>query len=526
MTESYILPLKFNLDYINGRAKNLKSPIIHTDIEIPKSRAIHINMLNTIDEDNYESLNVLQPIVRDKILFYNVEKIHNPIGKLRFLNKSLNTYKQELRKSYSKSKIIEDDDKLTISNRDLMVFNYKTLYVNNLYQVQQLKNHYIVENALGTMVNNINNSDFLHNLIMLDIPIIFPTLSVLNTDSRKEMSVSILKHFPDLNSLVLLELWDMMFKDRDSKFSKIDKDKLDKVYLSFNNNNKYTIYRLSDLMSLSKELEVDGRFNGKDNTSAAKIMIATLVLFKQRSTLSPDLLKGIDASVDIADLDNITDKELDLIFKDAGMMDEINVDEIPEEIIPIGETKKVDTFKSDLNTINDVKDNLTKVIDKATVNKNISKGEATILSDILESQSEQIFEINGVEQKLGDILRYDNIDKANRAIPMPKSKVVLDDEMISNLNDNLDKRYIKELYYKDLFNAIYSIQNGKMVITGHTINRRKSFMGEVEEHIVDVKPIGGGRATPLKIILPVIDPDLGTYKMSGNEYLIRFQRKD
>lgn len=526
MTETYILPLPFNLDYINGRAKNLKNPIIHNDIEIPKSRAIHINMLNTIEEDNYESLNILQPIVRDKILFYNVEKLHNPQGKLRFTNKNINSYNQELRKKYRKSKIVEETDKLTITNRDLMVFNYKTLYVNNVYQVQQLKNYYIVENALETLVNNINNSDFLHNMVMLDLPIVFPTLSALTTDSRREMSITTLKHFPDLNSLVLLELWNMMFKDRDSKFRKIDKDKLSKVYLVFNNSNKYTIYRLSDLMSLSKELEVDGRFNGKDELTAAKILIVTLILFKQRTTISEELLKGIEADADDnTDFDKITDKELDLILKDAGMM-EIDTDEVPEEIIPISKVKTPDSFKDDINTIDDVKENLTKVIDKATVSKNISKGEATILTEILDNQLEQVFEINGVEQTLGEILDYSKVDKTNRAIPMPKSAVTLDEEMISNLNENLDKRYMKEMYHKDIFNAIYSIQNSKMVITGHTISRRKSFMGEVEEHIVDVKPIGGGKAMPLKIILPVIDPDTGTYKMSSNEYLLRFQRKD
>lgn len=525
-TETYIMPLTFNLDYINGRAKNLKTPIMHTDIEIPKSRSIHINMLNTIEEDNYESLNILQPIVRDKILFYNVEKLHKPIGKLRFTNKNLNNYKQELRKKYTKSRIIEEDDKLTITNRDLMVFNYKTLYTNNVYQVQQLKNYYLVENALETLVNNINNSDFLHNIIMLDIPLIFPTLSVLTSDSRKEMSVSVLKHFPDLNSLVLLELWDMMFKDRDSKFSKIDKDKLSKVYLTFNNNGKYTIYRLNDLMSLSKELKVEGRFNGKDNLSAAKIMIATLLLFKQRSTITEELLKGIDATVENdIDITNISDKELDLILRDGGMFEE-TTDEVPEEIIPISEPKKEDSFKPEINNTKDATDNLIKVIDKATVNKTITKGESTILAEILEAQPDQIFEINGVEQRLGDILDYSNVDKTNRAIPMPKSDVVLDEEMLSNLNDNLDKKYIKELYHKDVFNAIYSIQNGKFVITNHSINKRKSFMGEVEEHIVDVKPIGGGRATPLKIIIPSIDVDTGTYKMSANEYLLRYQRKD
>jgi hypothetical protein len=527
MPESYILPLPFNLEYINGRAKNLKKPILHTDIEIPKSRSIHINMLNMIEEDNYESLNVLQPIVRDKIFFHNVEKLHNPIGKLRFTNKNLNTYNTELKKKYNKSRIVEEDDKLTITNRDLMVFNYKTLYVNNIYQVQQLKNHFIVENALNTLVHNINNSDFLHNMIFLDVPILFPTLNALTTDSRREMSITVLKHFPDLNSLVLLELWDMMFKDRDSKFSKIDKDKLSKVYLVFNNNNKYTIYRLNDLMSLSKELNVDGRFNGKDSLSAAKILIATLILFKQRSTISEELLKGVDGSVeDEVDFDKISDKELDMILKDAGMMDDVDVDAIPEEIIPIGEAKKDDTFKSEINNIDDAKDNLTKVIDKATIDKNISKGEATILTEILDTQLDQVFEINGVEQTLGEILDYSNVDKTNRAIPMPKSDVTLDEEMLANLNDNLDKRYIKDLYQKDIFNAIYSIQNGKMVITGHTINKRKSFMGEVEEHIIDVKPIGGGRAMPIKIILPAIDPDTGTYKMSSNEYLLRYQRKD
>ncbi len=527
MTETYILPLTFNLDYINGRAKNLKKPIIHTDIEIPKSRAIHINMLNTIEEDNYESLNVIQPIVRDKILFYNVEKLHNPQGKLRFTNKNINTYSQELRKKYHKSRIVEETDKLTITNRDLMVFNYKTLYVNNIYQVQQLKNYYIVENALETLVNNINNSDFLHNLVMLDIPMVFPSLSILTNDSRKEMSLSILKHFPDLNSLVLLELWNMMFKDRDSKFRKIDKDKLNKVYLVFNNSNKYTIYRLSDLMSLSKALEIDGRFNGKDELTAAKILMVTLILFKQRTTISEELLKGVEAGVeDDIDFDTMTDKELDLILKDAGMMDEIDVDEVPEEIIPIGEAKKPDSFKADINTIDDVKENLNKIIDKATISKTISKGESTILTEILDTQLDQVFEISGIEQTLGEILDYSNVDKTNRAINMPKSDVTLDEEMLSNLNENLDKRYMKEMYHKDIFNAIYSIQNSKMVITGHTINKRKSFMGEVEEHIVDVKPIGGGRAMPIKIILPSIDTNDGTYKMSGNNYIMRWQRID
>ncbi len=531
MTKTYILPLKFNLDYVNGRPKNLKDPIIHTEIEIPKSRAIHINMLNMIEEDDYESLNVLQPILRDKIFFYNIEKLHNPKGKLRFTKKNINVYKQDLRKKYYKSKIINDDDSsVTISNRDLMVFNYKTMYVNTVYQVQQLKNYYIVINALETLVHNINNSDFNHNMIMLDIPILFPKLSTLVTDSRKEMSLTILKKYPDLNSLVLLELWNMMFKDRDSIFKKINKDKLDTVYLTFNYSNKYTSYRLSDLMSLSKELEVVGRFKGKDELTAAKIMMITLILFKQKTIMSDTVLKGVIAdSDDDIDFDKISDKELDLILKDADMIDDEpidDIDEIPEEIIPIGEVRKPDSFKADINTIEDVKENLTKVIDKATVSKTISKGEATILTEILDTQLDQVFELNGVEQTLGEILDYGNVDKTNRAITMPKSDVTLDEEMLSNLNENLDKRYLKELYHKDIFNAIYSIQNSKMVITGHAINKKKSFMGEVEEHIIDVKPIGSGRATPVKIMLPAIDMESGTYKMSSNEYLIRWQRKD
>lgn len=530
MVKTYIPPLKFTIDYINSKPRDLKSPKIHDEIQIPKSRCIHFNMFNTIEEDNYESFNFLNEIIREKILFYSVEKLYKPRGKLRITSKKLMSYNQDLRKKFSKAKIILDSDKVTITNRDLMVYNYKTLYVNNIYQVQPMLNYYKTINTLETLIHNINNSgDFLYNMVLFNIPVLFPSISKLTTDSKKEMNVTLAKRYPDMDSILLLELWNMMYADRDSIFKKIDSEKLQSIYFIFTNNNKYTVYKLTDLLSLSKELKIDGRYPGKSNLEASKIMMATLQLFKVKTTLSEETLKGMDEiNIEDVDITNMSDKELDQFLKDMGMDTDEEIEDEEEEETPniISEITPKNNFKKEIKTIDDVKENLTKEIDTSILKKTISKAEATRVLETLDTQMDKTFELNGKESTLKEILSYDNIDITNRAIDLPSNTTVLDKEMLSNLNDNLDKKYMKDLYYKDLFNSIYSVQNGKVAVLDHSIAKKKSFMGEVEEHSITIKPIDGGAPTTIKQILPVIDPETGTYKMSSNEYILRYQRID
>ncbi len=534
MQGTYITPLNYYLKYLNSKPKDLQHPKIHEVIELPKSRSIHFNMFNRFEEENYESFSFLNTILRDRIYFRNVEKLHNPKGKIRITTRKLTSYNQELRKKFEKARIVEDDDKLAITNRDLLVYNYKTIYVNNIYQVQPMLNYHIAKNALETLVHTINQGgDFPYIAILFDLPVNYPKLSKMANDANKPMDITLAKRYPEFSAIVLLELWNMMFLDRDSVFKRIDESKRQNIFLYFVNNNKYTAYKLTDLMSMSKELKVDGKYPRKSNTEAAKILMASLFLFKTNTTIPEETLKGIEANIEknAIDITSMSDSELEEYLREMGLKDE---DEIEEEVDETPEKTGVDStpkpqipsFKKEIKTYEDVKENLNIQIDKAVNKKTLSKAESTRLIEVIESQPKKEFVVNDKKTTLGELLSYENVDTTNRNIPLPDNKTVLDKEMLSNLNVNLDKQYMEKMYYKDIFNSIYSMQNGKVVVLDHKIDKKKTFMGETEVHEITIKPIDGGSPTTIKQILPVINPETGTYKISGNEYILRFQRKD
>ena len=95
---------------VNNRVSHYLVPKIITDLELPKSRSIHINMLNTIDEENYESLAILNKIPKSILYVYNDTTLFNPIGKITEKYVNAVAYGSELKRQFKLTQIVKEGD--------------------------------------------------------------------------------------------------------------------------------------------------------------------------------------------------------------------------------------------------------------------------------------------------------------------------------------------------------------------------------------------------------------------------------
>lgn len=528
-----ITPINFLMDYVNDRISRIRNPLVNEVLDIPKSRAIHVNMLNTVAEDNFQSLLFINGIERDRMTVYNPTVLNKPEGKMIIKRRNFINYEMMLKKVFKNTRVVKPKDKLMLTNRDLMLFNYKLLHDVYIYQQHKLRNFSMVHNNLKELVTNVNNKgEFQHTLIMFDTPTIVPNLADLKRLTYKPIGTQSATAFPDVNSILLYELWKMFYKKADSIFKDITAEKAETTYFVFSSRGKYTVYRLADLRALSRPLGVEAKkIKPLDELNASKIFMLSLMKFLKYTTIPMDLLKGMVES-DSLDDDSF---DLDQELRELGIMDdsettvlEETIDELDNDVDSGVDVKSVVRSKEFTAIGSDNKENkqiLKDKIETATKNRDLSKGENSRLTDKLEEQDSDVFVINGKPTKLKEILDYDNVDTNIRNIPLRDSNTVLDKTMLGNTNRSLDKQYLEELYQKDIFNAIYSIQNADIVITKHEVVKNKTFMGSTETHILQLKPIDGLPST-IRFIIPEVDTETGIYKMSSNEYLLRLQRKD
>ena len=527
-----ITPTTFTNTYINDRLSRIKNPLIHDSIEVPKSRSIHVNMFNdNIEEENYESLEFLDSMEKDRLVFYNISRMTDPVGKMIVKKKNLTQYDMKLKRRFKRTKTVKENDKVIVTNRDLMVFNYKLIYSVYKYTHHRLKEYYVFKNIIDTLIDTINTKGvFLHNLVVFDVPDTIPNIAKMTRLMDKEMSPIVLKAFPGRDNLMMFEFWKMFFVNSESLFDRINEDRYDNTFFVFRNKDKSTMYKLKDILALSKSNEIEKtKIGGKTDKEAAKLFLLSIARFKLLSTLDELTLSGIVS--DDTD-DDLSEADVDDMLDDLGVStsDKDDIDEIEDVVISEADEeapkprKTGNTFREEPKGVEDSKKLLLEDIETATKNKKIGKAENSRLSEVVDTQLETEFNINGKKQKLKDILDYDNIDMSLRQIPIKPTETILDLEMLGSTNRDLDTRYLKEVYHKDLYNAIYGIQKSGVVINKHTIEEKKSFLGESEIHTIELKPLDG-RPSTVKFSIPKIDED-GVYKMSSKNYMLRRQRKD
>ena len=186
---------------------------------------------------------------------------------------------------------------------------------------------------------------------------------------------------------------------------------------------------------------------------------------------------------------------------------EVSIQQIKEEKQPNQETSIVET--------------VTKLKDNGL----LSKAEERNIRNVLKEQPNKPSPFKGDNLKVRDYLQDDIIqDFDPKEAEITDNISVFDKSFNKNTTKALEKKYIKTQLKKDLMKTIYSVQNNKMVVLDHEIKQEDNILENTETHNVRVKLLNGAICN-LKVDLPVIEED-GTFKMSGNRYLLRKQRTE
>lgn len=157
-------------------------------------------------------------------------------------------------------------------------------------------------------------------------------------------------------------------------------------------------------------------------------------------------------------------------------------------------------------------------------NKGLDKQKAKKMKDIVEKQMKSK-DPYGRDKTVEDIIKsVDDFEIPEADLKITDNKVVFDKSYNNNTINTIRETYIKNHYHDDIVKMIYSLQNANVIVEEYKINPIKSQLGDLEEHVITLRTLENQTST-VKIMLPKIEPD-GTIKMSGNDYVMRWQRQD
>ena len=118
----------------------------------------------------------------------------------------------------------------------------------------------------------------------------------------------------------------------------------------------------------------------------------------------------------------------------------------------------------------------------------------------------------------------DDITITNEETEIKDTNSVLDKNYNKNILNVYSNKYVKNIYKKDLVRSIYGIQNGDAVVSNYKVETTSDYSGTMEKHSFDIT-IPGIKTNKAVIFLPKVEED-GTYRMDGNTYRLKLQRRD
>ena len=239
------------------------------------------------------------------------------------------------------------------------------------------------------------------------------------------------------------------------------------------------------------------------------------------------------------EIDNVADKTLDEILDAFGE----DIEEIEEEKTNIEFTEEaVDdninssdinsniendyNIEEDINGVPKIGDKILTKINNLQENKIITKGKAAKLIEAFENNRNRKLLVNGKPVKISDIVDEElSHDVDSKDISIVESKVVTDKETLKNTSIANMKNYLKNNHEKLLIKTLMSIENTNFIVSNIEIKTNESILGSSNEYKVELIGLDGNKSS-FPIIMPNIDKEEGTYKLSKNTYIMRKQRND
>jgi len=524
------------------------------DFVFPKLSLLYYHKVSDIPQNIDRTIPILSS--NTKCVVYSVYKYNDEtLGKFHNSTTKPNSLITQLQKNEKTFKFIKPNAKsMKIQNNQLFIVNYANINALFKYNNHPLNNYFKWHNLTKTMVENINNNVIKNSrniFINFDIPVNLLPLLKLNKYASIPINRVVLENMVNYKHLNILDLWRAMDTDtrKDSVIGNLTKENIDKITLLISVDDKVVMVKLKYILGLNKDYDLDVPFTKYNAMMSRKILylfftklilnssnslsdiendaqmgengLAALTEFKSdindEQEINIDDELALTEDISVAKLEDDTPEVDD---SDDDIMDELNNISMSEEVDPDIPVENIDEVKEHQYTYNDSISKLEKLKD----DKVISKAVYTRISKTIEAQTNEVSGYAG--DTLTNVLdtSKDDISISNEDTAVTDTASVIDKTSNDMTNEVLRKKYITEVYKKDIVRSIYAIQTNDVFIESHEVVEDESIMGATESHIITVTGVDGTKSK-LKLILPKINED-GTFTVAGNQYFLRQQKND
>lgn len=483
-------------------------------------------------------------------------------------------------------KFLKIGQQFKITPKILKIMNLGCVSAKYKYPIQILRRYHIYRNIFKTVMKSlfIENNDR-HVFVNIDLPNEIPSRIFLNKFSTRLLNGH-LDLLPTYEYFNIIELWKFLDPELNSEsiiYQSIPKDKWNKVNILFCKDKKVVLIRLSVLAALVKDYGiVEPGIKERDPQMAKKIFHTFLNNILASSAMSEAELEKLEqeldnpnskiskqilgeekeGKVDSDDIDPDDDEpesaeELAILeaaeekgnveedleddedaIDDDGEDDIIDMDgdlqdEEEEEVnVILGEDtsdlSELDVIYKDIEEMlheSNEYDNVYRQLEKMVANKSISKKEYDTNIKILSEQPKRK-DPYGSKKSLVEMLdnKLDKVEISQEDMSITDNPVVFDKTSNQDVIGSITKNYIENQFQKDIVRAVYSMQNGNLIIQDYQIFKSETILGGLEEHVIEIRSLTG-KASTVKIMLPKIETD-GTFKISNQTYTMRSQRAD
>ena len=448
-------------------------------------------------------------------------------------------------------------NKMELSSNRVLIFNIGIINSLYRYSPHPLNLYYKWYNHFKSSINMVTNAvtGFGRNkFVFIKVPVNLPTRLEFERHA-KNVSRLTLDTFNTYQHFNMLDIWKLLDPALrgESILNNIPEEEMNNITLVFTMDNKVSLLNLGLLVSIVKEYTIKSvleKYPARTVRKLFYIFISKLIsnsatVDKDTGTKHNDLLKGsisniTDYTKDVdlvneVDVNNILKNELvESLDRDISNVndDDVHHEEV-EALITSSDIKSV--IELDMVTYNHIKELLDEDIKQhKTVMKNIeklkevkliTKNKYDKLVETIDSQDNTMISLPGKKPvMLKELLNITSKDLMldKKETKLPDSKTVFDKTYEYDTIGLFDKKYLENVYDKDLTSTIYAFQNNGIIVDDYEVTRTDGLLGSYDTHKLKLTPLSGGTSS-ISFRLPVID-NSGEFMISSNKYRVRKQK--
>jgi hypothetical protein len=502
-----------------------------------------------------------------KKFVYTTTSYNNPPYDAKSKNLNENTLIRNLSKEHPGLKILKTQHferflktKPNELRKTIPVINFNTIHEKYVYRSTILEYYQMFKNSITTLINNIIDYDNMlkvkgkhdtNHFVIMEIPDTLYSLPILEKYSKYETpTTEMVKVFFDTSRLLLLEFFKLLDDDvtTTSVFYKlIETNKAKNVTIVLTKHDKGVFINLKDLYSFLKlsKYENSSKVKGHELQKLFFYMLKTVLLMpgftpediddnkygdKLVKLVNKEQPKEEDTPITIVeDNDIIKHVTKDLKKEDVNVLDIVENDlkEDDNSITPVPVYKSKYDKHTTIDDINDlpIEDATFSMLEELADNKVLPKPKYKKLVELVKEGLNKPSPFKD-GKKIKDLTV---ITKEELTFKEEDAKLPLTNTL-SNPKDGEDplgvrnRKYIKEVYKKDIISTFASLNKSGLIVKDMQRTTHDDILGAYEEYVISVNDMGKSNYD-IKVKLPIIDED-GTYKISGNKYILRVNRGD